>query len=82
MNIDRTEPYSLHLISADRRLTVWAKLDSCVEVHAYANDSVAGDVKQDSDVDLLHACDFDTLLRELLDAKAKIDAWETAQRTA
>lgn len=78
MIVERTEQYSIHLISTDRRLTVWAKLDGCVEVHTYANESTAGDVRRDSDVNLIHACDFDAFLEELQDAKRRIDAWQEA----
>lgn len=79
MNIERTGDYSIHLASADRRLTVWAKLDSCVEVHVFANHSTAGDVRRASDVDMLHICDFGKFLEELQDAKKQIDAWAAAR---
>lgn len=78
MNVERTEQLSIHLVSTDRRLTVWAALGGCVEVHTFSNRSTAGDVRQDSDVNLVHVCDFDAFLEELQDAKRRIDAWTKA----
>mgnify|MGYP001570248690 CR=1 FL=1 len=39
MNIERVEQYSIHLVSDDKKLTVWAKLDGCVEVHRFEGES-------------------------------------------
>lgn len=83
---EENNEYVLNLADAEmgdpnsRWYSAWVKWDGCVHFNRYYNTPIGVDHKDGKDMDYLHICDLDEMIKRLTELRDKAKAYFTEKR--